>query len=463
MYLSLNPFRRPSSWSKSIPSFSKRLFSTRLPCLNNNNTSQPPPPSPPPPPPPLRGFTKLTNRSLLAIGGPDSAKFLNGIVTNKIISPEDSAYDDTDPTYVSFLNARGRIIAESFVYPVRENTHFQTLLKPLMSPIKNHHEKITDIEVEYLVDCDSQIVSQLTNTMKLYKLRALVSFAAVPQGLIDQWAVWDDSVESSEIFPLSNTRDLSLYNAETGSKVEAFSDVRCRDLGMRLLLSEGMTPIDVLSPSFINALEEYPLEETTLDSYKIRRILFGIPEGVDELVPGRSLPLEGCMDYMNGISFDKGCYVGQELTVRSKHHGIIRKRIIPVVFYSPKLVDEQQSIDEDEAEVDLAYDPASPITSVIDTSKYLIGSNILDLTPREKAVTGDSPFAPRKSTTNDMSKSRPVGSIVTCIGNVGLALVRLQEFAAPDARLAISVIDPVAHTPHYIRVRGFQPYWWPEE
>ncbi|RLW11365.1 hypothetical protein DV515_00001250 [Chloebia gouldiae] len=38
---------------------------------------------------------------------------------------------------------------------------------------------------------------------------------------------------------------------------------------------------------------------------------------------------------MNGISFTKGCYIGQELTARTHHMGVIRKRLLPVSFPEP--------------------------------------------------------------------------------------------------------------------------------
>lgn len=38
------------------------------------------------------------------------------------------------------------------------------------------------------------------------------------------------------------------------------------------------------------------------------------------------LPLEASLDFMDGVDFRKGCYVGQELTARTHHRGVVRKR-----------------------------------------------------------------------------------------------------------------------------------------
>lgn len=50
------------------------------------------------------------------------------------------------------------------------------------------------------------------------------------------------------------------------------------------------------------------------------------------LISGEAMPLEYNFAALNAISFDKGCYVGQELIARTHHRGVIRKRLLPLRF-----------------------------------------------------------------------------------------------------------------------------------
>ncbi len=63
--------------------------------------------------------------------------------------------------------------------------------------------------------------------------------------------------------------------------------------------------------------------------YHALRVFYGIPEGAYDMELDTSLPLEFNLDWLNGISFTKGCYMGQELTSRTHHTGVIRKRLMP--------------------------------------------------------------------------------------------------------------------------------------
>ncbi|MBM3488744.1 MAG: folate-binding protein, partial [Alphaproteobacteria bacterium] len=70
-------------------------------------------------------------------------------------------------------------------------------------------------------------------------------------------------------------------------------------------------------------------------SYEARRIALGVPDGSRDLVVDKSFVMENGFDELNGIDFDKGCYVGQEVTARMKHRALVRKRLLPVTIDGP--------------------------------------------------------------------------------------------------------------------------------
>jgi folate-binding protein YgfZ len=59
---------------------------------------------------------------------------------------------------------------------------------------------------------------------------------------------------------------------------------------------------------------------------------FGLPSSPNEIISGKSLPLECNLEWLNAISYTKGCYLGQELTARTHYTGVIRKRITPILL-----------------------------------------------------------------------------------------------------------------------------------
>lgn len=68
------------------------------------------------------------------------------------------------------------------------------------------------------------------------------------------------------------------------------------------------------------------------DDYAAHRLALGVPDPAVDAVPDRTYPIEANFDLLNGIDFRKGCFVGQETTSRMKRRGVIKNRMLPVVF-----------------------------------------------------------------------------------------------------------------------------------
>jgi hypothetical protein len=65
------------------------------------------------------------------------------------------------------------------------------------------------------------------------------------------------------------------------------------------------------------------------------RLTLGVPDGSRDLVVEKSILLESGFDELNGVDWQKGCYIGQELTARTKYRGLIKKRLLPVTIAGP--------------------------------------------------------------------------------------------------------------------------------
>lgn len=70
-------------------------------------------------------------------------------------------------------------------------------------------------------------------------------------------------------------------------------------------------------------------EEADLDFYEDYLIANGLGQG-SQLT--EKIPFQYNLDLLKGISFTKGCYIGQELISRAYHTGIVRKRIFPFIL-----------------------------------------------------------------------------------------------------------------------------------
>lgn len=73
-----------------------------------------------------------------------------------------------------------------------------------------------------------------------------------------------------------------------------------------------------------------PVTDATEAAWDRHRLALGLPEGSRDLEAEKSVLLEGGFDELGGISWSKGCYMGQELTARTKYRGLLKRRLFPV-------------------------------------------------------------------------------------------------------------------------------------
>ena len=154
------------------------------------------------------------------------------------------------------------------------------------------------VEDEFLIDCAADSAEAFVKKLNLYKLRRNVEIAVTA---LPVQVVWRDPTD---------TQDL---------KIERFfEDPRLARLGLRCL---GPSPAD---------LSDYTASGA--QNWAKFRLSLGVPEGPTEMPPGTIFPMEFGFERMGAIDFQKGCFVGQEVTSRVHRKGSLRKTLHPAVF-----------------------------------------------------------------------------------------------------------------------------------
>ena len=366
--------RRPYTCARCVRQSRRRLYSSQ-----HNDAPAPPPPS---------GVAKLTNRRLISLHGPDAAKFLQGLVSGNVTP------DLRSGLYTSFLNAQGRVLSDAFVYSTLGSDWHKTVN--------------ADEEQGHLVEVDSEQAPVLLKQLKKHKLRSKFKLRLLEDGELDIYSVWKQDERWT-----AHTK----IEGEDGTLT--MMDCRAPGMGRRLLLPPKNSA---------KTLDNYGgVPEAPMSAYTIRRYLRGVPEGQAEIPADESLPMNCNIDLMGGIDFKKGCYVGQELTIRTHHTGVVRRRILPMALYPHGQKPPEA----------LEYNPSTGIPT------FEVGVDVR----------------------RDDARKRPTGKVVASVGNVGLAMCRLEQmsdlkvsgegssFSAGDTFML-----QTAHGSH-IGLKAFVPDW----
>lgn len=155
---------------------------------------------------------------------------------------------------------------------------------------------LTDGE-RLLLDCERGQSMMLVSRLARYRLRAAVEITDV-------------------------SADFAVY-AGWGGVAEALGEVilapdpRLPEAGLRLLAR---------APIATNA---------RFEDWDLHRLALGLPDGSRDLEAERTLLLEAGFDELSGVSWSKGCYLGQELTARTRYRGLIKRRLVPVTVAGP--------------------------------------------------------------------------------------------------------------------------------
>jgi len=212
----------------------------------------------------------LRQRRILRLSGPERDTFLQGLITNDV-----GRATPGNGLFAALLTPQGKIL-------------FDFILAAEGSSL--------------LIDCEAASAEALMRRLLMYRLRAKVEI-----GLEESWGI--AVLTGAEVQPPEGS--------------VAFADPRSEALGLRVLASQAVLDAWAGTHGFTLAGDA---------DYAARRIAIGIPEGEAEFGSAATLALEGNLDILGGVDFEKGCYVGQELTARTHYRGKVRYRLFPVTL-----------------------------------------------------------------------------------------------------------------------------------
>lgn len=226
-------------------------------------------------------YVSLEDRGLITIGGPDRRVFLQGLISNDI---ERAGPDRA--IWAALLTAQGKYLHDFF---------------------------IVEIDHVLYLDCEAERLMDLGKRLSGFKLRADIDL-----GIADSLGVWSGFGGAA----LENVG----IDAEPGAAraVEGgvmYCDPRVPEMGFRAIL-----------PKTTNNTfwQELGAGAGQREDYDQVRIPLGLPDGSRDMIVEKSILLENNFDPLHGVDWKKGCYIGQELTARTKYRGLVKKRLFPV-------------------------------------------------------------------------------------------------------------------------------------
>jgi len=284
----------------------------------------------------------VPDRMFIEVSGRDAIKFLQGIVTNDMST---LSSEGGSALACAFLTPKGRILADALCYNV--SVPSDTLPEGPRLVLELH----------------TSVHTVMLRHLAMHKLRSAVNIKPV------------DLRSFSLLAPAQAQGSLGA----TDGLLQACADPRGTEFGTRLLarpdaMLEGLVARASAQPSSL---------------YEQHRLLLGLPDTPD--IVGR-IPLECNLDLLNYISFRKGCYVGQELTSRTKFRGLVRKRLLPYVVLGDAEESEMRTkplTDEEDA-----GNPAGPQSrvpeSVAESPTLELGLGFFPVDPPEAAAANAS-------------------------------------------------------------------------
>ena len=222
----------------------------------------------------------LEDRSILEVGGAEARDFLQNLITNDV-----DLLSDDQTIYAALLTPQGKYLYDFL---------------------------IAQKDSAILLDVHTHQMAGLLRKLMMYRLRA----DGTLEDTSGQWAIY------------ALLGDVDGLGQDRGACIQLdgtliYRDPRTARIGARAILPRDRADTILTGLGFVEAGRA---------DYEDRRISLGVVDGLQDMEEEKTLLLEANFEALHGVAFDKGCYIGQEQTARTKHRATIRNRIYPVAF-----------------------------------------------------------------------------------------------------------------------------------
>ncbi|MBE9555347.1 MAG: folate-binding protein YgfZ [Proteobacteria bacterium] len=233
---------------------------------------------------PTLSYAILPDRGLITVGGADRRDFLQGLVSNDVTRASAEC-----AIWAAFLTPQGKYLHDFFMVEIGEALH---------------------------LDCEGgDRLMDFGKRLSKYKLRSLIDLGVAPDMAVV--ALWGEGAATA----LGLAQEAGVGRAMDAGVV--YMDPRLTAAGARAILPTARVA-EILEPLGFAA--------ATPEDYDHVRVSLGLPDGTKDMVVEKTILLEANFDALNGVDWEKGCYMGQELTARTKYRGLVKKRLMPVTI-----------------------------------------------------------------------------------------------------------------------------------
>ncbi|MDX1483991.1 MAG: folate-binding protein [Alphaproteobacteria bacterium] len=225
-------------------------------------------------------LTLLENRGVVRVAGEDARDFLQNIVTNDV-----SKVNGAAAIWAALLSPQGKYLHDFF---------------------------IVGLGGALMLDCEKARATDLVERLARYRLRSKVEITNVSA----------DWVVAALMGTDADAGALVGFEGRGGPIAGGvcYVDPRYGGMGARALVPKDAIG-ELLSAGF---------EQVEPGFHEHARLCLGLPDGSRDLVVDKAFPMENGFDELNGIDWDKGCYVGQEMTARMRYRATVRRQLLPV-------------------------------------------------------------------------------------------------------------------------------------